>query len=884
MEAQRALREEDRQHQPVARPRRRDVQQAPLLGPRVDLLPVARGRVARRLEAPLGGTDLEVDPARVAVHDRDLPGAVRRRRHLGQDHDGELQPLGLMDGQQPHDVVVDLRHRRLRLRQVGARLRAQPAHERAQRVDLVGGEVGRPLHDDLQVGRAQRAPAGELDLQQVRLAQDQIDVGRQRQRGLAGGQGAQRLDRPPQRSVVAVGQDVAAQLEAGAARPAVARAGGALGVGQPQKFHVRRREGRALQRRHDRHLVRRVVEGGEDGRRVADLLVLEEAPPAVQVVGHPRRVERLRVQLDRRAVADQQADVAEAGRPPAAGGVGVAHGHRTVVRRHHREDQPGQRRRLVAAGLVGPAPAGPGVGAQRDHAGAAVLPVRDQRLVRRLRVREVVVGRDHRGEDVVLPGDEVGPGAEVRAQHVDAGAARLGRGGGAESILDLGVDVDVGPAEAVDRLLRVADEEEPSRLELRVAPAGRVVARRQQHHDLRLQRVGVLELVDQQEAVAAPEVMPHARLLLEQVARVEQQVLERQPPGSAAAPPPPPRRSGGHVDELRQGLRAHAGGVGLVLLLQALPVLQQPHPVLAATAAERGRLDHQRRQVPLDHLRRRRLQRLQVRDQLRRPRLQRLRHVGRALADPPRAQETGRQLGAGQGRRLGDVARLQVAELGDLEGQVAQVAQLESQPQAALDARPGGALLLAPEPVLPVLVEGELLADGVHHLEGGVEPGVERALAQQARCEGVDRLDVGRVHLPDGASQAALHRRVGAGQRLVQLPPHAIPQLPGRLLGERDRDDLAQFGAARAHRLDHPPHQHRRLAGAGPRLQEDRRVEVALGGLAHRLVGGRAVAGGGGGRRAHRRACSFRKSCTTPWSSRDLRSTRLFTSVVQTLT
>jgi hypothetical protein len=63
------------------------------------------------------------------------------------------------------------------------------------------------------------------------------------------------------------------------------------------------------------------------------------------------------------------------------------------------------------------------------------------------------------------------------------------------------VDVEVGAAEAVDRLLRVADEEEATAREpdlLRAA--GRRRARRfaQEQHELALQRVGVLEFVDEQ--------------------------------------------------------------------------------------------------------------------------------------------------------------------------------------------------------------------------------------------------------------------------------------------------------------------------------------------------------------------------------------------------
>jgi hypothetical protein len=65
-----------------------------------------------------------------------------------------------------------------------------------------------------------------------------------------------------------------------------------------------------------------------------------------------------------------------------------------------------------------------------------------------------------------------------------------------EQLLDRLIGADVRAAEPVDRLLRIADDEELARRRRRVLPAanGRV-RRRQQQDDLRLQRVGVLELV-----------------------------------------------------------------------------------------------------------------------------------------------------------------------------------------------------------------------------------------------------------------------------------------------------------------------------------------------------------------------------------------------------
>ena len=67
---------------------------------------------------------------------------------------------------------------------------------------------------------------------------------------------------------------------------------------------------------------------------------------------------------------------------------------------------------------------------------------------------------------------------------------------------------DVGSSEPVDRLLRVADEEQPPRFDLQLLPAiGLLVGRhrRDQRRELDLDRIGVLELVEQDVAVPLVE-------------------------------------------------------------------------------------------------------------------------------------------------------------------------------------------------------------------------------------------------------------------------------------------------------------------------------------------------------------------------------------------
>src|SRR5690606_16190822 len=86
------------------------------------------------------------------------------------------------------------------------------------------------------------------------------------------------------------------------------------------------------------------------------------------------------------------------------------------------------------------------------------------------------IERDVPGLDAVMRGDDV---LEATVHPVDDAAERAEvLGDGAEITrqdmpLDPLIDADVGTAEAVDRLLRVADEEEPSRRRAQLAPVAR---------------------------------------------------------------------------------------------------------------------------------------------------------------------------------------------------------------------------------------------------------------------------------------------------------------------------------------------------------------------------------------------------------------------------
>src|SRR5918992_3106299 len=87
------------------------------------------------------------------------------------------------------------------------------------------------------------------------------------------------------------------------------------------------------------------------------------------------------------------------------------------------------------------------------------------------------------------------------------------------------------------------------------------------------------------------------------------------------------------------------------------------------------------------------------------------------------------------------------------------------------------------EEVAPSLVEVELALQLVEHGESGGKTGLDGELVQEAEGEGVQRADRCAVEpIERGLSEFA-------GRAGQQLLAHAVAQLPGRLLGERDRRD-----------------------------------------------------------------------------------------------
>ena len=115
-------------------------------------------------------------------------------------------------------------------------------------------------------------------------------------------------------------------------------------------------------------------------------------------------------------------------------------------------------------------------------------------------------------------------------------AGRTGRAPPAiRSLADAVVDPDVGAAKAVDRLLRIADDEQRTAADREVERVPRVagwLVRRQHPQQVGLQRIGVLEFVHQDEAEPALKLVADVRHVAHEVARADQQIEEIERPGA----------------------------------------------------------------------------------------------------------------------------------------------------------------------------------------------------------------------------------------------------------------------------------------------------------------------------------------------------------------
>ncbi len=517
---------------------------------------------------------------------------------------------------------------------------------------------------------------------------------------------------------------------------------------------VRDADERRGEHRQERRVVVAVLEQPQVHEQVDDLLLTEVALAGRAVRRQPHPPQLILVPLRVGAGREQQDDLAR----------------RRHARVHELAHAPGDGPRLS------PPPV--------DAAVLVALLVGDEQLDRVAEDRVGELGRG--GELLELP-------AEVRTEEVVDRGEHLGARAVVErqrkrspgGLAPLAEHLDVGVAEAVDRLELVADEEE---LRLR---------RTQQVHDLGLQAVGVLELVDEDRAEARPLPVAELGLRAEQVARLELEILE--------------------VERRLAGLCLRVPGS------EQRQQLLQERSVARRGLVERCLLDCG--------------ERLAVRGRAIAPGLEAAqRHQP---VRPPVAlqqlEETRSGLALGVGRvGLGRERGCSGPELLDPLGELRprrhrQVELAPRRTQRLVDARQH-----PPQPVAPVggeqleplriVVGTELRERGSERLrpqhrrlrlvelaEARVEPGCQRIGPQEAGTEAVDRRDPRPVE----AAREVVPAAVGEGCA------DPGPKLAGGAARVRDHEDRVDVEPAFGDRADDPLDEHRRLAGAGARGDED---------------------------------------------------------------
>ena len=557
-----------RHHQQVAGARGGDVGEPDaLLAVPLHLL----GLVVEEVEGRPAGEPQRAQPAgRIDEAARRLP--VEAAGRIGEDHHRELEPLGPVHGHDAHAVAALLENRRL-ARLPGQGLALELLDEPAEREPAARLVAPGQLRHEEHVGEGLLAPrphdeagvgAGGLEqpadgLRHRHHVPPPVGVLQHRQR--IG-------DRPQPLSQAGVAALSGPELR-----------GNAEGV-QPaeplvvlEQGRVLDREERPLQGGEHGELVVRVLDGGEGGPHRRHLLPVVEAPAAHEEMRQVARLEGLdvgtgHVLAEALEAPEQDAHVPRRHRDPRRPG---AVARRVLPRRpplrhppaalgdepaDERADRVGQRA-LDGGGGDPPPAVGAGDG-QHDDAGLPlrVVPMRRQRHVVGL-MRAVAVGPAGRAgrraadRGIGAPARAAAGGGPAGARHhrregpvheaLDAGhraeAGGEGEGGHPgrfQLALDLPVDADVGPPEPVDRLLGVADDEQLPRRRPDPAPVPfRRIAGGEQQEDLRLQRIGVLELVDEDAGEPALEVGADRVAVAHEVARLDEEVDEVEAAGVA---------------------------------------------------------------------------------------------------------------------------------------------------------------------------------------------------------------------------------------------------------------------------------------------------------------------------------------------------------------
>ena len=587
--------------------------------------------------------------------------------------------------------------------------------------------------------------------------------------------------------------------------------------------------------------------------------VLEEERAAARRPGDAEPVQLGHEEPDVPGRVGEDGDVAEASRPRQADR-GVGDPHEAAV---HRAPDPGGQH-LGLARSVGRRGSCPGGERQEGDARLtrALAPLVEP-LVRHRAGFQVEVGLSRRGwaedlvEALVEVVDERRLAAEVgRERHEQVRPRRDDRA-------DRLVDGDVGAAETVDRLLGVADQRELPRREHDVLPAARRgLALAQVEDDLRLERVGVLELVD--EDVVEESSCSSART--GRSSRRRSRSRSRRSTWSTA------RwraftfsyiaTTAGKQRTSRVAIHFHSGRVSSArnraprrpLAIPSRPSSRRGRPGSPASSADRrswgpiaraGRLPGRASTGSSSAaIRPRRAAASAIqRDPLPVPReaLASFRNASACSSRRARRNGAGFASGGGTSRWRMKPAKREsrpwrgLHRASRLSAATSAASAIRIDPLRLGGPRRGARRsrqLLGEAARLGRLqeqLEG-LVAEGVgvlDHLVGRAEPRLDRLQAQQPVGEAVDGADEGGVGLGQGAGEAlAPDRRAAEGQLGEQAFPDAELQLSRGLAGEGQRCDALErdLGARVVLRCDHlhePVHEEGRLPGAGAGVHED---------------------------------------------------------------
>ena len=478
----------------VHRSRAGDVEEPPALG-------VAHLLVERLVRLEVVVVALGQHPAVVRPDDRERRLAGGLGRQPADDRDRELQALGRMHRHHPHGVVVALGQDRVARPALG-RLVRRPAQVPP---DATPAGVGPRscLVDD--VAHATPHVAGvrstERRLQQAPVDDDAVEqLGRGRPADVPGDRGDVG-DGLTDRVIVHSLRRRGEQPPAAARLPPVVQ----LAVAAPVQ--------RAAQRGHEGQRVGGIGRRSQGEHQRADLRRDVDDGGVLGPVGDGQPGQHRLEHRQRRACREQYGDVVgPAGAQPS---LAVAHRPRLAQGRDHGGAdglglQPAQRIGVDVVVHVG-----------AEDVDRAVVPrgrpAAVQRAVGGLHVGLLL---DDVAEDPVDPRDDGVGRAEVRREHLALGVELAGRGE---------VHGDVRPTEAVDRLLRVADDEEASGHRPQPGDVvGGLVGREggEADGDLQLDRIGVLELVEQDAAVALVQPGAHVGSHRQQAAGEDEQVVE----------------------------------------------------------------------------------------------------------------------------------------------------------------------------------------------------------------------------------------------------------------------------------------------------------------------------------------------------------------------